>query len=650
MAIKPKKEKLLSNSIDLQEKKVVDQLYDEYSVAQRNNGYDDAEFESIIDLLECKRNEKDYEWMSDICIPEYPSIHQTEASQWAAPFQSRDQVECYLSGNNPGDSLKAGLVKELINSTLNIKEVYHYQKYMRLRSINSIRGACYALCRWEREEVVDETQVPVLQQVENPETGTIETVQGAEVRRTPRIMVDRFNYDPIDPRNVFMDNKYVYSLQEKDYIIIRDEVSYEELVQEAPTKGYKNLDKVKKLIAPSKTDTKKRTTEDNESKADPDKPVIKRFDRLLRFGKFWSVITSKEDNGYPLTSEIGLDSNGSPLPEAVLVESIIEEIYSGGEKVLIRYQPNPYRSSSGKPFRPIIRGLCYIHPTKDIGMSDGKYSRELQVALNDIINMSTDRTKLATMPTLKGQENSVLDNDQLYFAPEHIMPLKNVDDLVEFEIKDDVRGAMMQANLFIQKMQQVNAVYPPNMGSVPELSSTTATASSIATNSGNTRANYKSLTFEYTFNAEFYWMMVQMAYWFMHPATAENIWGGEAMYFDPFSDYKWSPVTSSIEMEYSKDRKVTRYDQILGRIAPLAQINPGVIPIIARIIGRQCVLLGDEYQEIKPLLENLVNTPTQTEQPMSGETSPNASQMPTSNQANVPMSIPEQGMREITGG
>ena len=50
-------------------------IHSEFDSAENQD--DDDEFESTIDLLECKRTEKDYEWMSDVFLPEYPSIHLT---------------------------------------------------------------------------------------------------------------------------------------------------------------------------------------------------------------------------------------------------------------------------------------------------------------------------------------------------------------------------------------------------------------------------------------------------------------------------------------------------------------------------------------------------------------------------------------------
>jgi len=640
----PKSEELKSPiQISPIDRVITDQIFDEWRVGKRNNADDDADFESVIDLLECRRNERDYEWMSDVFIPEYPSIHLTEASQWANQyFQTRDFIEVYLSGTDPMDKKKADLAKDYINTTLNLKDVYHYIKYMRLRALNSTRGACYALCRWDREEKQEGYTVQNKSMEPHPETGVMTEMFKPEEKTKTKVIKDHFNYEPIDPRNIVTDRKYVYSLQQKDYIVIRDEASYEQLLTEKVDKGYINLDQVKKIREPHKTETMKDTYDKFEEKEQPQKSQTKDLDRLLRFGKMWSSVTKRDADGYPIASKPGYDDLGSILENAELIESIVEEVYAGDAKVLIRFQPTPYRDSQGHPYRPIARGLCYVSPTRDVGMSDGKYSRELQVGLNDIINMSNDRTKLATLPTFKGQQNAVVGNDQIYFEPEHIIPLPNLADLEEMEIKDNPRGAVEMAGLFINKMQQVNSIYPPQMGKLAEQASHTATEVAGAASQGNARANYKSLTFEYTFFAEFYWMMLQMAYQFMHPKTALMLWGEEAQYFDPDADYTFEPVSSNVEQEYNKDRKVQRYDQILGRIAKIP--NPAIVPIIAYIIGQQCTLLGAEYQEVAELIQALSKTPN-TPEGAEPPTPKDASGMPESNQTGNQMSIAEQSTR-----
>lgn len=620
---------------------IANNVYDQYDIARREQQDNDAEFDGIMDMIECKRSEKDYDWMSDVFIPEYPSIHLTEASQWANQyFQSRDFVEVYLSDTSPEAESKAKASKDYINTMLNVKELYHYGKYMRARSINSIRGQVVAVCSWKQRLLSDVVRTTSAGQIGLNEMG--QPLYGPVVneKTVTHPIEDRFEYEVVDPRNLFTDNKYAYSIQEKEWVTIRSEMTYDELYAKREENGYINLDKLKEWERVYKTDTAKATgTEDEESKlSEP------HFDILERFGKTWATVSTRDTYGNPVLINSGYKDDGSTKDTAELVESIVTVACYNGQKVLIRLQATPFITSKGVPYRPLIRGLCYIHPTKDVGMSDGKYGRELQVLINDMVNMGIDRSKLSMLPTLKVRRLAWEDNDSIYFEPEHAMIVENADDIEEFRIDGNIEPAMSVVSLAINKMQQVQAVYPTTMGNIPGKVET-ATAISGAENRGNLRANYKSLTFEHTFLAEFYWMMLQMGYQFMHPETATEIMGENAQNFDPDQNYSYTPITSNIEVEYSKAKKLQAFDSMLSRIVGIQ--NPAVVPIIAAIISRQFELLGDEYQKYSKLVDALAKTPNTPEAGAPPQQANGREAMPAQNQQGMPMSQMEEGVRGI---
>lgn len=623
------------------ESSVSGQIWKEYETAKRNQSYDEEEFEKIIDLIECKRTEKEYEWLSDVFIPEYPSIHLTEASQWANQyFPTRDFVDVYLDGKDDRSIKSAKTAKEYINSMLNVKNVFHYQKYMKARSINSTLGCVYAVCSWKQKinTVIKKVQKQFnagMDEFGRPVMGTQIVDEPHEV-----IVEDRFHYEIPDPRNVFTDNSYCYSAQEKEWIIIRSEMSYEQLKEVEAEDGLINLDELKNIKSSNDTEAGKLARGDNRDK---DETQYQYFDVLTRLGKIWAIVEERDNSGYPLKMKPAYNDKGELSENAELVESIVVLACNGSHKVLIRFQPTPFRTSKNIPFRPIIRGLNYIHPTKDVGMSDAKYAKELQVALNDTINLSNDRVKLATMPTLKVRRYALEDNDSIYFEPEHMMMVENPDDITEFQIRDNMQGALAQAQMFINKMQQVESIYPTTMGDLPGRASTTATAVQGATTSNNLRANYKSLTFEYTFLTEFYWMMLQMGYQFMRPETATAIMGDDAQYFNPEADYHFQPVSSNIEVEYNKNQKVKNLDQMMGRLSGIVPSMPGLIFPILKMLEMQFELLGQEQQTILPYLRKVLEMGMK-EEGKAGEQPADQGPTPTSNQYGIPM----QGMEEQT--
>ena len=285
-------------------------IENEYNTGKQNNQRDIQDFDSAVDMLECQRTEKNYDWMSDIFLPEFPSHVLTDASIMASQyFQSRDFVEVYLEDDGTEEvKAKTRAAKRCINAALNNPKIYHYQKYMRARLINTLGGMVWLKCWWEkdvrpfvkgyREEPVDldvdvygnQIVDPVVQQ---PAMG---------VSRTPvmgkKILVDRFNYDVINPKDVFYSNNYCYSAQEKEWIIVRSEMTYEELKKQEKRNGYINLDLLKTAQPPVKTEGAKDKQAD-ENKDRPVKTPLKPFTILERFGPIWAIIKEQDEDGYP---------------------------------------------------------------------------------------------------------------------------------------------------------------------------------------------------------------------------------------------------------------------------------------------------------------------------------------------------------------
>lgn len=585
---------------------VAKQIKTEFDTAKSNQSQDNADFEAVVDLLECKRTEKNYDWMSDVFYPEYPAMLLTESSQWASQyFSSRDYVDVYLEGDGENDKQICAVTKKLLNKTLNRKGLYHYHKYMRARTINSTAGVVYALCGWEqvlKPTVVGTRKVHDGNYVQNADGYVVPNFVDQNVEEELPLK-DNFEYEVIDPRNVFTDNTYCYSVQDKAWITIRSEESYEDLVEREFSHGYFNLDKIKELLSGTskETETSKESYNKDAQQNPVGKPVIRLGDVLTRYGKMWAVVKERDADGNPIKVEYGYDDLGQIKESAELVECISAVFLHGTTPVLIRFQPTPFIDATGNPYKPIIRGLCYIHPTKDVGMNDGKYARESQVALNDTINMSNDRTRLATLPVFIGDKYACEDNDQIYIEPEHVIGIEGgANNLQELKIRDNINGAMVQSELFIKGMNKVMSVFPSTMGDVG-MASTTATAVAGSEARSNTRQNYKALTFEYTFLCDLYWMIEQMSFSFMHPYTAMKLLGREGVtLFDPKPDYTYQPVSSNIEQEHGKIKKLGIIDQMIGRVVNVP--NPKTPAVLNKLLSMAFSLLGAEYQDFEKVL------------------------------------------------
>ena len=102
------------------------------------------------------------------------------------------------------------------------------------------------------------------------------------------------------------------------------------------------------------------------------------------------------------------------------------------------------------------------------------------------------------LPTFIGNKYMMEDNDTVFIAPEHTIEMDDVAQFKEMRIDSNIQGGIGMYGLMRGLMQQVESVYPPQMGGAGK-SSETATAVAGADQHSNLRANYKELTFEYTF-------------------------------------------------------------------------------------------------------------------------------------------------------
>jgi hypothetical protein len=630
-------------------------MWNEYEVGKTNQEQLTAELEANIDILECRRTEKDYDWMSDLFIPEAPSIFLTEDAMDAQQyFMTRDYVEVVLEGSSPEDAVACRGVKKLINSALNNRHINHYQKYMRARGICRLAAQVYAVCWWEQdvrevEAGIKEYTVAVLDE-NNQLTRRVER----EPVYSTNVVCDRFNWEVIDPRNVFTGNSYVYNAQQEPYIIIRSEKTYQELKDDEDTHQYINLDAVKELGTQGETDTSKGSYNAGGEYQKPQSYKGK-FDILERYGRQWAIVLERDKYGSPISIEPGFDDDGDPMGNAELLLVRQTMAYRGSSKVLIRFQAEPLRDCSGMPYMPIIRGLYYIHPTKKNGMSDAKYARELQIGTNDIVNMGLDGEKLAMLPTFVVNRGMAEDNDSLYIEPEHMMLLDDPKQIEQLKIQTNSQNMFLYYNMLKQLMQQTLAVFPPDLGDSGK-ASTTATATMNAAQNSGARRNYKSLTFDHTFLTPLYWMIIQMAWQYMHPKTANDILTEEEIaVFKPQGDYTFMPVTAGIEAEYSKQRKTQALDQNVGRLVGLVPIVPALLPLLMEIEKDILELQGAEGRRYAAILESIKKAEVLQKQAGSNGQSPSGQLGPsdkmadimTQNQSGLPVGEAEQMARGL---
>lgn len=628
----------------------------ELNVVRGNSTENNNDFEAMLDIIGCERTEGEYDWHSDSFFPVYPAIYLTQSSLDASQLSmTRDYSDVFLQDGSPKAKKAAAAAKELINRTLNQRHLHYFQKYMRAQAIRRLsnNGVVWR-CWWERKDepvVTGFKSTPVEDSVDvygQPMTDRSVQVPAMKNMMKPVVenepLFDRFNCDVIDPRNVFMSDEYTYSIQDKQFVYLRFEKTLDQLKEEEDQHGYINLDLLEKVDPPAETDTSKESfNKDAGGQKSKNNASGVTFDIIERYGKGWVVVTKRDPvTGMPLKAEPGYDEFGKKKDKAELQEICVAWAKSADNYTLIRHQLTAYVDTRGNPYRPLVRGLCYVHPSKDGGMGDGPVAREAQVSINDTLNMSNDRVRLATFPVIKVNAYDAEESESVYeFRPGHRMELSDIRNAEEFHVSSDVSGAMAQMGVFTNLLHQGIGIYPPQMGDSPG-GDITATATAASGAHANIRSAYQSLTAEHTMLTELYWLILQMTGKFAHPKTGEYLMGDKMYDFDPNADYFYKPVTSAIEPESSKFQRRKDLTTIFGYVAQVP--NPGTPKLLNLLLRKFFESMGDEYEEFA---SQLLDPNAPMEPPTQGGIAGGVQPEPVSNQTGMPMSPMEQSARMV---
>jgi len=587
-------------------------LDDEFTVAKKNMESFHADFDEFDDLIHCQRDPKeDYE--PDIFLPEFTSRLLAQVSDFVARyFASRDLVDTACEFDNPVDVGEAKASKKLLNYLLNAKDAYYYHKLLRLIMTLWPNGFAVIKGGYEQEVVQELVGYEPSQEYALNESGDILATDGLayndpytqqplqETTQKPvyqdKVVKDTPTFDLYPIQNVFYDNKYDYTLQTKDYVIFKDEnKSLDDLRKDAGRMGYFNLDRLEQKESEYHTQnaTAGDKTYNKDGKFSPqDKTVSLNYTLLERWGKWFVVVQERDEQGKPLKYKPGIDREGNIDDKAEHLECIITYAVCDVSEVgkeLIRFQVSPHSK------RPMVRFLCYVDAIRDSGFGDGETCRELQVATNDTFNLSLYRTMLATKVGFKGKRWAGID-ENVKVTPERAVLLENVEDLVPFEIRDDIQGGMYQMNTLSDRMDDAMGS-GANQRGMPADRRETATVGSIMERRAEMRIGLKSTTLEYIGFTEFYDMLLTLCNDFMLPQTLANILGPDVQFYNPGREDKFIPVSQSLETEESKNFKVKMWDQVLGRIVNFP--NPKTAMAINYILGQILETMGGDFKHFK---------------------------------------------------
>jgi hypothetical protein len=634
--------------------KLVSMVVDsEYVTGIQNNKEADADYQDYLDMFDCERNQKNYDWNSDIFFPEFFAQQITQMSTEAGSmFKTYDFVEVYGGDDDEASLRSAKASKGLINKTLNRRRLYFYHKYMRAVGIKNLSGAAYFRCWWEqktRSEVtgtrrnvrslnVDINGDPVISpdQINQQEFFDEDVVED-------RVLFDHFNFDIMSGEDVFTDRSYAYSLQDKQWVIIRFEKTIDELESEADDMEYFNLDK---LTAPISNDVSDKNPKSGrtshhgiDNKQAADKEPLKPYTILQRFGKHMVVVDEFDDDGNASVVSPGIDESGSRKKGATFAEMVMTFAINDNKKVLIGYNPVRTIDANGDPYRPLGRLLCYIHPKKDDGMGDGKAAVELQVAINDTLNMEADRTKLATIPIMQGNQFNITDNTSLEWKPGAFWETEDGNLFEEVRISGDVQGSLNEVALYRQMSQQASGISQEDQALLPPASQT-ATASARQAQQSDNRSDFRALTGEFTGMSELYWFIIQMSAQFMKRETAEKWLGDDMVFFNPTLDHVYKPLTAALDSDSSRQTKIQNWIQLYSFTAQRQDVDPSALNFILAQIAE---LQGKEYEAFS----NKFFLPPGAPPTGGGNQPPAATGQAATNQTGIPQNQAEVQTREI---
>jgi len=649
-------------------------LGDELQVAKRNTESAEKDFAEYYDMIHCLRKNKQNEWESDIFLPEFVSRLLTQIGNFVQQyFSSTDFVDTVETSEDPYDIAEAKASKRLLNTLLNDKKAHYFAKLVRLLMFVFPSGRGYIKgCYRQQTRQRFKGYRTESNYVQN-EMGEILAEDGSvyadSLRQTPmsqsqeipiydnEIIEDRPDFDIYPNQYVHVSPEYTYSLQDKRYIIFESELTVDELYSRQQTDGYFNLHMLENMRGDQAVkEYADKTYNKNNDLELPPKPISEPFVIYERWGKF-PCIVERDENGMITSVKPGINKNGEYEDNVENIECIISWAAASGASpkksgndipqpgdILIRFQNSPYSR------RPTVRFQCYIDALKDNGFGDGEVNRELQLATNDMYNLSNYRTQLATTPAFKGRRFSGLPA-QIKIDPERVIELENIEDLQEILIKDDIQGAMAHIGMLSSRMDYAMATSPVTMGMEPSRRET-ATMGAIMDRRASVRIGMKSMTLEFVGFVEFYDMLLSLCNDFMMPDTLNKLIGEEdARAYNPDREDRFKPVTQAIETEESKQFKIKMWDQILGRVVSIP--NPKTPLAVNYILGQVLELMGGDFKHFKKFMfsedpkANMLYMLATGGGQGQGST-PNAFGAPgmVSNQAQLPMTGQETGVRE----
>lgn len=304
--------------------------------------------------------------------------------------------------------------------------------------------------------------------------------------------------------------------------------------------------------------------------------------------------------------------------------------------VLIRWEENGYGEMN------ILAAHLYYDPERWHSMGIVEPAKDVFTAQDDNLNAMFDEIWKNIMPPVMMNKYAVQDWDTIKWAPSQVWLMQgNPNDSVMIPRGTEItRDAWQKHALLEQEHRIITSVTPPIQGMGKEQ---TATQGVLSAQFSTGKLDFIIKIIEQTWLIPSCEMTMRFAQKFAHPLTFISILG-EYFRFDKFQDeYKFKPAASSVKLPEQKEVEVQQDIQLMQLIG--SYNNPNTPKIMNYLLAN--ILRNRNKPQLAEMFDEEffeASTPGGDMQMMNRMIGQGA----TSNQNNVPMSLPERTMRSRT--
>jgi len=595
-------------------------------------------YEDIYQMLRGKRPTKNYDWQSNVVVNKVFQIVWT-----AIPYVTQK-----IFGANPiigiksYDKKQAWAREEILEfwNTLNSESPEHVPFFLTivmltlrglLNGVGILKKGWHQVLKTKSQTITIDIPIELDQ-----ETGAVSKSEPFIRTIKSTIPIEDWpDNQVVNNRNVVSDwlLKPGQSIRAGRFITHREMMDLDSLY--SSDIDYMNLDQ----ISPNTSSTESSERQDKSKLAGidgqdmpPDSDIYADVEVYERQGVFPVYKTKQNGEWIPCFDKEKIYGSG----EVVMKQMIVTVAKSGEVPVLIRFDKNPYGEMGYIDLHIYLdaerwNSIGMIEPVKD-----------LTTALNDNMNASFDEIWQNLMPPVVVNKFALWDWDTMQYAPGQrwLVGGPPADSIYFKESSNITKDAWQKHGLIDNEIQLTSSITPPMQGLGKEKAATT--------NVMNAQMSAGKLDFivkmiEQTALIPSAQMDIRFAKKFVHPLTLQTILREPFKFSDWEEVYQYLPAASSVKLEYQRNAEIQQDVQL---ISVLSQVNnPNTAKVLNVLWGN--ILRNRNMPKEAALFDEDFYEP---------QTGAGAMQMlrrgmqqgAPSNEKGIPMSQPEQEMRQLT--